>query len=114
MGQLYKKENRKYIPIAYDDFDGFPCDGIWLVKFENGREKSASCISRLTDLPDPFPFHNMMMDRDKLATFLVKQYEQPLSACEIATNVFKFLTELNKSQTVKFKKPKKFGKDKNN
>jgi hypothetical protein len=56
----------------------------------------------------------MMMDRDKLATFLVKQYEQPLSACEIATNVFKFLTELNKSQTVKFKKPKKFGKDKNN
>lgn len=113
MAQIYKKEGRKYIPIAYDDFNGFPMDGVWLVKFENGHEKSASCISRLTDLPDPYPFHNMIMDRDKLATFIVEQYEEPLSPMELAANIMRFLTELNKSETIKFKLPKKFGNNKN-
>jgi len=107
MSEIYKKENGKYIKLAPDDWGGFPADGIWIVKYRNGSEVSSSCVARLDDLPTPYPFYNMMLNRDELATFFVKLCDegQPLSWQQVADRLILFLSELNKPERLKIKFP---------
>lgn len=106
--KVYRKDGDKYIPIGYTDWNGFPSDGIWLVKFQNDHEKSASCISRLSDLPNPYPFYNMMLNRDEIATYLLRAFDDgPISMQEIADKFIKDVSNLNKPEILKFKHPNK-------
>jgi hypothetical protein len=105
---VYKKVGRKYVPIAPEIWNGFPMDGIWIVKFNYGYEKSASCVSRLDNLPEPYPFYNMMMSRDEIALELVKIFDgNPISLQQAADRLIKFLAELNKPERLRIKFPKK-------
>lgn len=103
---VYRKEGGKYVPIAPGIFNGFPSDGMWLVKFKNGSEKSASCIARLDNLPDPYPFYNMMLSRDEISTFLLNVTNgEAISIQEIADRLIKYLAELHKPDHLKIKYP---------
>jgi hypothetical protein len=95
---LYRKINGKYVPVGKFDWHGFPCDGIWLVKYDQ-HEKSASCISRLHDLPDPYPFYRMILDRETIASWLIKIFNgESISLQESADKLIIFLSELNKKE----------------
>ncbi len=98
MAQIYKKVGRRYVEIAHDDWDGFPMDGIWMVKFKSGRESSATCIARLDDLPEPYPFYSMILDRDKFATFLVHEFDKPIALQQVADHLIDYLSQLNKDK----------------
>ena len=50
--QLYKKVGRKYQKIGYfDNFNGFPSEGIWIV-YNNPGVLSSSCIARVGEFKD--------------------------------------------------------------
>lgn len=107
---IYKKENGKFIPIGkldWHDFS-FPSDGIWMVKYYPGGN-SASCVRRLHDLPNPYPFYNMMLDRDKICSHLLKTTEGcSMSLQEITDSLICYLSQLNKKEgTLNFHKPHK-------
>jgi hypothetical protein len=109
MSEIYRKVGKKYEKISNYEWNGFPCDGVWLVK---DGARSASCITRLNDLPDPHPFYNMMLDRDNIASFLVKTFDgQPISLQDVADKLIVYLAKLNKTSKIhKIEKPKKFKK----
>ena len=103
---VYRKVGRKYEKIAPFIWSGFPMDGVWIVKYKHGSESSAACVARLDDLPDPFPYYNMMMDRDTIANWFVKTFSGQTISFQEATDMFiKFLSELNKPETMKIKFP---------
>ena len=108
--KVYRKEGKKYVPISFIDWHGFPCDGIWMVKFNSRTEKSASCVSRLGDLPDPYPFYNMRLDADQMATAISKiweRYPSGISAYEFGYEMIQYLSTLNKPETRTISKPHK-------
>lgn len=108
MGSIYRKENGKYVKIAPHEFDGFPADGVWIVKFKNGHESSATCVARLDDLPDPYPFYNMMLDRETITQFLLNIFNgEPVSIQYAADKLIDLLSKLNKPETVDIKSPAK-------
>jgi hypothetical protein len=47
----------------------------------------------------------MMLDRDKIATFLVREFEKPISFQEVADHLIDFLSQLNKPECLKIKFP---------
>lgn len=67
----YTKKGKRYIKasIPRSDFGGFPTDGVWLVQTKPNC-KSSSCILKIGDMPSLYPFANMMLQQDELATFL--------------------------------------------
>lgn len=74
---LYIKKNRRYVRLDKHpyDFQGFPCDGIWLVQSRpNGR--SSECILKLGELPALFPFASMAIAKQDLANFIVRWYDE--------------------------------------
>ena len=108
MSEIYKKEGKRYVKIAPFEWTGFPMDGIWIVKYRNGRESSASCIARLDDLPEPYPFYNMMLDRDKISHFLMESFKEPVSMQDVIDKFIQYLSQLNKEyKTDRIDKPHK-------
>ena len=107
--KIYIKNGDKYEEIAPFLWSGFPSDGIWIVKYRDGRESSASCIARLDDLPDPYPFYSMMLDRDTISKFLLNTFDgKPISLQEAADKLIELLAGLNQPQMVKdLKHPRK-------
>lgn len=104
---IYKKVGNKYVPIAPYSWTGFPMDGIWIVKFRNGHESSASCVARLDNLPPPYPFYNMILDRNELTKFFVTlaNEDKPFSWQEVADRLILFLAELHKPEILKIQFP---------
>lgn len=95
--KLYrKKKNGRYEPVIGHDYIGFPCDGIWLVKGEPGK-RSSSCMLQIGELPELYPFANMMMSKDELDKFLNDFFHnrKSYSVSELSKELFKFLSELN-------------------
>ena len=74
MQQYYKKQGRKYIPVGYNDgFQGFPSEGIWMVKKGDGLH-SSECIIRLGELQDMQPAANLILGyKQKIIDFLLKE-----------------------------------------
>ena len=105
--KVYKKVGNKYVPIDPYQWNGFPSDGIWIVKFRNRHQSSASCVARLDNLPTPYPFYNMMVNRDDLASFLNRLSNEGmfLSWTDVADRLILFLSELNKPEALKIKFP---------
>jgi hypothetical protein len=69
--QVYKKVNRRYIPVGYSDgWSGFPTDGIWLVQTTPGI-KSSECILKIGDNEEVIKFaSNILKYKDKLVDYL--------------------------------------------
>ena len=100
--QLFVKEGRKYRPITpTDGWNGFPMDGIWLVKSDSSS-KSSSCIMKIGDVPELFPFAQMMISRDQLSKFLMETMSSNsgagISMQDLATEIIKFLAMNSKSK----------------
>ena len=72
--QLYKKIGRRYKPLGYaDGWQGFPAEGIWLVKESPGCH-SSECILKLGELQDMQPAVNLILAyKDKINDFLSKK-----------------------------------------
>lgn len=94
--QLYYKKGRRYEPVGFSDgWFGFPSDGIWLVQTKPSV-KSSQCILKLGELPELYPFAQMMVAADDLTDFIIeKQQGYAISASEFAKEILKFLTELS-------------------
>jgi len=76
MQQYYIKQGRRYIPVdPPPEWQGFPCDGLWLVQTKE-HGKSSSCISQIGEVPRVFPYASMMVTREELASFLHKKHEE--------------------------------------
>ena len=97
--QLFVKEGRNYRPITpTDGWNGFPMDGIWLVK-SDANSKSASCILKIGDVPELFPVAQMMVSRDQLTKFLMETLSKNgISMQDLATEIIKFLAMNSKSK----------------
>ena len=95
--QVYVKKGKKYAKVGpFDGWEGFPTDGIWLVEMKHGGA-SQSCILKLGDVPELYPFANMMIAKDKLASFIYEQYlRKPInmSANQMAVEILKFLSQV--------------------
>lgn len=109
MSEIYKKVGKKYVEIAPHQWLGFPMDGIWIVKYRNGRESSASCVARLDDLPEPYPFYNMCLDRDEIAGFIQRTYStgETMSIMDLTDKLIVFLSKLNMPDKLKIKHPQR-------
>lgn len=69
MKTLYEKIGKRYYQVAFSDFTGFPCDGIFLV-WSNKEKSGCECILQVGELPKLYPFANMAIAREDLATFM--------------------------------------------
>ena len=69
----YRKPTKRDTKLP--DFQGFPCDGIWLVQ-TTPNCKSSSCIMQIDELPSVYPFAQMAVSADDLVKFLGQLEEQ--------------------------------------
>ena len=104
MSEIYRKVGKKYEKISNYEWNGFPAEGIWFVK--DGM-RSASCITRLGDLPDPYPFYNMMLDKDNISKFLIDAFKEPIALQDVAVKLINHLAELHKPEIMKIPYPTK-------
>lgn len=120
MEKIYRKNGRRYKEVLYHDWRGFPRDGIFLVttpKSKNYKNVSGySCILRIGELPDLYPFAQMAISRDELANFIGNWKEEQKknnpryntkgklvgwtekSNCDFANDILKFLASLKKDK----------------
>ena len=76
---FYKKVGKRYQKLPYGDWRGFPCDGIFIVTTPKSKGYKGvsgySCILKVGELPDLYPFAQMAVSIDDLAGFLGKWHE---------------------------------------
>lgn len=119
MKSIYEKVGKRYRKLPWSDWHGFPCDGIFLVttpdsKGEKYKNASGySCILKVGELPDLYPFAQMAVSKDELANFIGKWREEQKennpqhdkkgnliswtvkSNSDFAGDILKFLASLN-------------------
>ena len=69
--QVYYKKGRRYIPFGPQEWEGFPSDGVWLVQVKPGH-RSEELILKLGDLPELYPFAQMMVSKDDLVKLILE------------------------------------------
>lgn len=106
MNEIYRKNGRRYERILYSDWTGFPSDGVFLVTkpYSKGCKNVSgySCILKIGELPDVYPFAQMAVSAVDLANFMVKNCENYAkenngrlpSPYEESMSILKFLASL--------------------
>lgn len=96
---IYKKEKGKYVPVAPGEWNGFPCDGLWLVQYKPNL-KSSECVIKVDELDSIKPAAGMILEyKDKIINFLKQEMEEGnLHLYNISLGDFssKLLKEINK------------------
>lgn len=68
--QVYIKQGRRYKPLGYSDgWTGFPADGVWLVKQEDGMH-SSDCLLRLGEVQDLHPTIDLLHHKRLITNWL--------------------------------------------
>jgi hypothetical protein len=99
--QVYKKKGKRYIPIGYSDWHGFPTDGIWLVQHKPGV-KSSECIIKVEELDSIHPAVDLIFEyKDKITNFIQDELEKEDSDLKLYNIssydfVMKMLKEISK------------------
>jgi hypothetical protein len=88
MEEVYRKVGKRYRPVGWE-FEGFPCDGIWLV--QNGR-KSRTCLISL-DEKVPVMALNYRVHVNELYKRLMHKCENRNSWFDIATAACDYFAE---------------------
>lgn len=79
-----------------------PCEGIWLVRSDRGRydrPNSWSCIMRIGELPELFPYAQLAMWREELANFVVHNRDKCMSAQSFVDAMLMHVAELEHERT---------------
>lgn len=83
----FRKQGRRYVPVAYGQEPFVPADGVWLVTpSPSGGLRSASCIMRIGDAPDVMTAAAFAKHRDLIASTVLRHWKDrtTTSAMDIA------------------------------
>lgn len=97
--QLYRKEQiktaggfkTKYIPVYGVNWTDMARPGLWLVQYFDGCVSRKNISLYLGDLPELYPFANMVGLETELAMFIHKQTEKQYSYSTLAIEILKWL-----------------------
>ena len=94
--QVYYKLGRRYIPFGPQEWQGFPANGVWLVQIRGGH-RSEELILKLGDLPELYPFAQMMVSKNDLVKVIAGVTAKQHSINDIATAVIIWLANGGRS-----------------
>lgn len=101
---VYRKIGKRYVPIGTVNspylkeggcWDRTRKDGLWLHTSVEGSCRAMTFISTLEDLPLPATqLAGLHLNKDALIKTILKAWEKPISAYELAEIVFDFVSKI--------------------
>jgi hypothetical protein len=72
------------------DYCWFPTDGIWLVQI-TPYSTSKECVLKLGELPELYPYIQLMMDKKELTSYISDCMKVPFSVDDLAKKILTWI-----------------------
>lgn len=109
-----KNGKPKYVPVYGVNWTDMARPGLWLVQTNEGSVSRKNLNHYLGELPELYPFANMVVAVDELATFIHDESQKPHSYADLANNILKWLAKKDlENRKIKEEKAKQDNKNTN-